>query len=964
MLLTCSRCSRVNPSDALFCYYDGAALGDPARRHGVSDPARQRFPVPFIFPSGKACHSFDELALAILDNWSAARGLLEHGVFASFLAGLGRADLSTAAHEAARFPNRDRGLDQLLTALPTSVIQPPRLVVEPGQLNLGTKRPGQDSPFELRLANHGMGLLHGTIQCEECPWLSLGDPADGTRKKLFQFLNETTLRVNVCGKSLRAGSRPQQGRIVIDSIGGSFTVVVSVDVPIQVFSDGVLTGAMTPRQIAEKARKNPREAADLFARGTVAKWYESNGWTYPVQEPSASGLAAVQQFFEALGLTTPPKVGISAADIRLEGRGGDILRSSLQVVTQERRPVFAHAVSDQSWLKVNEVALNGRIATVHLRVPDVPDRPGETLHARLSITSNGRQRFVVPVSLSVSGRRGVGPLPPLPSQLPPLPPGPLTSLPLTPRPPLPKRGEGEKDEAIDQLEEVILVTEHLPDEVREVVAAADARNLPPLPPPGRPRRRRERRRRDDENFEGESSGGGRRTLVALLPVAFLLIGLLIALVHDLFALVGTAWGNAPDPYGDMPQVLAVQFHDEEIGVHLTATGGVKPAPGQVGGDTVPATWEPSMRFGLSMFQPDSFGRRKKLTYDEKGLTNNTCVRLDGHEWLFGERPFHRLDGWPTGSWPGRWYNRNARLDRPLRDGHKSIWFYEDEQVYITQTVGLVPGEQSGKLDTCLIHYRIDNKHKFAHTVGLRFLLDTFIGGNDGVPFLIPGWKQLCSTSMDFQVAADVPDFLQARETEDLTNPGTIAHIQLKIPGMEPPARVTIGAWPNVALGRGAKQEKTLWEVPVLPIKSIPPGDSAVVIYWAERSLLPGESREVAFAYGLGSVAGSEGGGRLALTAGGAFIPLGEFTLTAYVNNPVSRQTLSLELPEGFSLITGQEKEPVPNLPFDGSSSRTSPVTWKIRASSREGKYTIRVRSSTGVSQTQQVTIRARGIFGN
>jgi hypothetical protein len=258
---------------------------------------------------------------------------------------------------------------------------------------------------------------------------------------------------------------------------------------------------------------------------------------------------------------------------------------------------------------------------------------------------------------------------------------------------------------------------------------------------------------------------------------------------------------------------------------------------------------------------------------------------------------------------------------------------------------------------------MENKDRIPHTVGLRFLLDTFIGGNDGVPFLIPGWRQLCSTSMDFHVATEVPDFLQARETEDLTNPGTIAHIQLRVPGLEPPVRVTIGAWPNVALGHGAKQEKTLWDVPVLPIKSIPPGDSAVVIYWAEKSLAPGGSREVAFAYGLGSVAGSEGGGRLALTAGGAFVPRGEFTLTAYVNNPVSGQTLSLELPEGFSLIAGQEKETVPNLPFDGSS-RTSPVTWKVRASSREGKYTIHVRSSTGVSQTQQVTIRARGIFGN
>ena len=136
-----------------------------------------------------------------------------------------------------------------------------------------------------------------------------------------------------------------------------------------------------------------------------------------------------------------------------------------------------------------------------------------------------------------------------------------------------------------------------------------------------------------------------------------------------------------------------------------------------------------------------------------------------------------------------------------------------------------------------------------------------------------------------------------------------------------------------------------------------------MIYWNEKTIPAGGSREVAFAYGLGTVAAGEAGGRLALTAGGSFTPGGEFTLTAYVNNPIVGQKVTLTLPDGFSLVEGSEERNVP-LVADGAGSRVSPVSWKIRAGSKTGKYTLKVKSSTGVSQTQTVRIKVRGIFGN
>ena len=243
------------------------------------------------------------------------------------------------------------------------------------------------------------------------------------------------------------------------------------------------------------------------------------------------------------------------------------------------------------------------------------------------------------------------------------------------------------------------------------------------------------------------------------------------------------------------------------------------------------------------------------------------------------------------------------------------------------------------------------------------MLDTFIGENDGVPFTIPGVERLCDTQHEFEVSDAVPDFIQALEREDLVDPGTIARVQFRLGhGLEAPNRVTLGAWPDGRLSSAdprCRDSKTMWEVPVLPMKLL--RDSAVTIYWDEKELPPGGKRYVGFSYGLGNVSGGEGGGQLALTIGGSFTPGGVFSVTAYVKNPAPGQTVTLSLPEGFRLIEGREQQQVPALSAN-AASRNSPVTWKVRSSSAEGKYVLRVQSSTGKSQSQPVVIRGYRIF--
>ena len=56
--------------------------------------------------------------------------------------------------------------------------------------------------------------------------------------------------------------------------------------------------------------------------------------------------------------------------IILTGNPGDRLSYEIKVDSQEKKPVYAHAVSDQDWLQPEKARLNGRVAVMlHIRTP-------------------------------------------------------------------------------------------------------------------------------------------------------------------------------------------------------------------------------------------------------------------------------------------------------------------------------------------------------------------------------------------------------------------------------------------------------------------------------------------------------------------------------------------------------------------------------------------------------------------
>ncbi len=270
-----------------------------------------------------------------------------------------------------------------------------------------------------------------------------------------------------------------------------------------------------------------------------------------------------------------------------------------------------------------------------------------------------------------------------------------------------------------------------------------------------------------------------------------------------------------------------------------------------------------------------------------------------------------------------------------------------------------------------MRYTLENRDSEPHRVGIRFLLDTFIGANDGVPFTIPGASGLCDTMKRFDSPAAVPDFIEALERDDPQHPGTVAYLQFRIgTQVESPGRVTLGGWPNGDLRKfgvpKAYAQLTKWDVPFISMAlahHVDPHaspDSAVTMYWDEQELGTGKKRVVGFTYGLGSVDALESAGHLLLTVGGRLVRDGEFTLTALVHNPQPGERLTLSLPPGFAVIEGAEEQDVPPVP-SGAARPDSTVTWRIRAGN-DGKYELTVESNKGAKQKRPLTIHTLGVF--
>ncbi len=281
----------------------------------------------------------------------------------------------------------------------------------------------------------------------------------------------------------------------------------------------------------------------------------------------------------------------------------------------------------------------------------------------------------------------------------------------------------------------------------------------------------------------------------LIPVALLVLCLFILILRDL--LVEPAKSNAGGKSEDTTEVdprpyVMVKFDEGRLGNDYTDT----------------------MNFAVHKIDPDDKSLASvKLNYYANGAGNSIVAMIDGKEAIFGAVPGQRASGAAKGSENG---GKHVKKSRKFGPGGKSRTF-DFNGILITQTVTVEPGDAVPDhrgdyrrlLNMCLVRYKIQNKAARDHKVGLRILMDTCIGDNDGVPFTLPGVKALVSTSKDFR-GEEVPDFVQVLERPNLADPGIVLQMNLRVSReLEPPSRFLLTRYPG-------KEDKKFnrWDVPI------------------------------------------------------------------------------------------------------------------------------------------------------
>jgi hypothetical protein len=276
-------------------------------------------------------------------------------------------------------------------------------------------------------------------------------------------------------------------------------------------------------------------------------------------------------------------------------------------------------------------------------------------------------------------------------------------------------------------------------------------------------------------------------------------------------------------------------------------------------------------------------------------TSYTTVIVDGTPYVFGG-PSERRAGHGTAATSLTAAPRASadRIDATARVG----------EIEISQELTFARSPTTRVKDTALITYQVTNRGARPIAVGLRVVLDTMLGSNDGAP--LRAGDRAISTATQL-AGSELPDYWQAFDS--LAQPAVISQGTLRAPGLTPPDRVAMVDWGTLA---DAPWDFAFPTGAGFTRKGEEAQDTAVALYWDPAPLKPGETRAYATMYGVGGVSLSPAQLSLGLTAPAEvdfqYDEPKPFSVIAYLENSggfASRGTkLALELSEGLETADG------------------------------------------------------------
>ena len=292
--------------------------------------------------------------------------------------------------------------------------------------------------------------------------------------------------------------------------------------------------------------------------------------------------------------------------------------------------------------------------------------------------------------------------------------------------------------------------------------------------------------------------------------------------------------------------------------------------------------QPMMAFAANPDNTDKKSAAEYAQWKENLLKNESNKKLSelkpldatfvGNDWIRNEYIEAKIDGYgdftmgTTGGNPNLATDNNKLLlyGHPypgtsfttIQVGGDNYEFYSDTQTPITssngeenvsiQTINGIVIKQilsfylnpnTGRKDMVQIKYELTNTTDVTKSTGVRIMLDTMLGDNDGAPFKIEGIGD-CLTEMEF-IGDAIPRSWQA--FDDLSNPSVISDGTFYYQADERPDKVQFADWRQIY--------NTIWDYQVTEDHFLT-SDSAVAAYFYPKALEPGKTRTVVTYYGL------------------------------------------------------------------------------------------------------------------
>ena len=254
--------------------------------------------------------------------------------------------------------------------------------------------------------------------------------------------------------------------------------------------------------------------------------------------------------------------------------------------------------------------------------------------------------------------------------------------------------------------------------------------------------------------------------------------------------------------------------------------------------------------GTSGGSPDNLNDdNKRLLYRQTEFTSYASVFFNNQTAVYGS------DNGKTMSWD----------QPPQTEGHLLASRWKAANFLISQVFSIVPNPNTGREDMIRLQYIIEipentaklgkkvNAEKKQTRIGLRILFDTFLGANDGSPFILPG-----TGALQFETMLSNQQIPRYWYTYDnLKNPTIRATGILKPLKEKPPNKIVFANYDNFRdcdwlyipepETRGFSRTSM---ANIFRSDAAKKADTAAAIFWENVSIEPGKPAELSTYLGL------------------------------------------------------------------------------------------------------------------